>query len=61
MTTFTRSNVKFKWMDAFDQSYQELKKRLVIVPILTILEGEHGFVIYCHVSGRVLGAYNMEE
>ena len=42
-------------MNACEQSFQELKQ-LVTTPILTILEGEYGFVIYCDVSGQGLGA-----
>ena len=33
MTALTRKNVKFEWTDACEQSFQELKKRLVTVPI----------------------------
>ena len=39
MMAFTCKNVKFEWMDACEQSFQELKKRLVTAPILTIPEG----------------------
>ena len=60
MTALTRKNVKFKWMDACEQSFQELKKRLVTPPILTILEGEDGFVIYCDASSQGLGAVLMQ-
>ena len=38
MTAFTRRNMKFKWTDACVQSFQELKRRLETIPILTILE-----------------------
>ena len=59
MTTLTCKNVKFEWMDAYEQSFQELKNRLVTAPILTILEGEDGFVIYCDASGQGLGVVLM--
>ena len=45
MMTLTYKNVKYEWMDAYEQSFQELKKRLVTVPILTNPKGEDGFVI----------------
>ena len=51
MMAFTRKNMKFEQTDACEQSFQELKKRLVTTPILTIPEGEDGFVIYCDASG----------
>ena len=56
MMALTRKNVKYKWTDAREQSFQELKRPLVTTPILTIPEGEDGFVIYCDVSGQGLGA-----
>ena len=34
----------------------ELKRRPGTTPILTILEGEDGFVIYCDALGQGLGA-----
>ena len=37
-------------------SLQELKERLLTTPILTILEGEESFVIYCDASSQGLGA-----
>ena len=60
MTDLTCKNVKFKWTDACEQSFQELKKRLVTTPILTISEGEDGFVIYCDVLGQGLEAAFMQ-
>ena len=59
MITLTYENVKFEWTDACEQSFQELKKRLVMAPILTIPEGEDGFVIYYDASGQRLGAVLM--
>ena len=56
MTAFTRKNVKFKWTDACEQSFQELKRWLVVIPILIIQEGEDRFVILCDVMGQGLGA-----
>ena len=44
MTALARKNVKFEWMNAYEQSFQELKKQPVTTPILTIPEGEDGFV-----------------
>ena len=38
MTALTRKNVKFEWADDCEQSFQELKKRLMMVTILTIPE-----------------------
>ena len=56
MMALTSKNVKFEWTDACEQSFQELKKRLATIPILTIPKGEDGFFIYFDVSGQGLGA-----
>ncbi|TYK00849.1 DNA/RNA polymerases superfamily protein [Cucumis melo var. makuwa] len=36
LTTLTRKNVKFEWSDKCEQSFQELKKRHVIAPVLVL-------------------------
>ncbi|KAL5559332.1 hypothetical protein UlMin_035543 [Ulmus minor] len=46
LTNLTRKNVKFEWNDACNDSFLELKKRLITAPVLTIPTGEEGFVIY---------------
>ena len=61
ITALTCKNVKFEWTNAGEQSFQELKIRLVTAPILTISEGEDGFVIYCDASGQGLGAVLMQH
>ena len=38
-----------------------MKKRLVTTLILTVEEGEDGFVIYCDASGQRLGAVLMQH
>ena len=38
-----------------EKSFQELKWRLVIAPVLTIPSGTMGFVIYCDASHKGLG------
>ena len=56
MTAFTRKNVKFEWTNACEQNFQELKKQFEMISILTIPEWEDGFVVYCEVLGKGLGA-----
>ena len=55
LTNLTRKNVKFEWNDACNDSFLELKKRLITAPVLTIPTGEEGFVIYSGASGIGLG------
>ncbi|XP_040987694.1 uncharacterized protein LOC121235416 [Juglans microcarpa x Juglans regia] len=36
LTAFTRKNNKYEWTDKCEESFQELKKRLVTAPVLTV-------------------------
>ena len=50
LTRLTRKEEKFIWSDACQQSFEELKERLMSAPILTLpIEGED-FVIYSDAS-----------
>ncbi|KAH0748617.1 hypothetical protein KY290_027849 [Solanum tuberosum] len=40
LTKLTQKIVKFQWSEACEKSFQELKKRLTIAPILTLPEGK---------------------
>ena len=55
LTMLTRKNVKFQWSDACEKSFQELKRRLVTAPVLTIPSGSGGFVVYSDASKNGLG------
>ena len=46
MTKLTQKMVKFEWSNDCERSFQELKNRLVTIPILTIPSGSGGFVVY---------------
>ena len=61
MIALTCKNIKFEWTDACKQSFQELKKRQVTTPILTIPEREDDFIIYCDASSQGLGAVLMQH
>uniref|UniRef100_A0A2N9G9V6 CCHC-type domain-containing protein n=1 Tax=Fagus sylvatica TaxID=28930 RepID=A0A2N9G9V6_FAGSY len=55
LTHLTRKSVKVEWSDACEESFQELKQRLVTAPMLTIPSSNGGFVIYCDASRVGLG------
>ncbi|TYK26572.1 putative Retrotransposon protein [Cucumis melo var. makuwa] len=55
LTALTRKNAKFEWSDKCEQSFQELKKRLVAAPILTLPVTGMEYVIYCDASRQGLG------
>ncbi|XP_075096267.1 uncharacterized protein LOC142174380 [Nicotiana tabacum] len=61
LTRLTQKKVKFQWSDACEKSFEELKKRLTSAPVLTLLEGNEGFVVYCDASGVGLGCVLMQH
>ena len=50
LTRLTHKWVKFEWSNDCKRSFQELKNRLVTIPILTIPLGSGGFVVYSDAS-----------
>jgi hypothetical protein len=51
MTELLEKDKKFKWTPTCDANFQELKKRLMTVPILVMPDMEKSFSIYCDASG----------
>jgi hypothetical protein len=52
---------KFKWTPACEASFQELKKRLMIAPILVMLDMEKPFSIYYDASSQGLICVLMQD
>ncbi|XP_019067675.1 uncharacterized protein [Solanum lycopersicum] len=46
----TQKEVKFEWLEACEKGFQELKDNLTSAPVLTLPEGNEGFVVYCDAS-----------
>ncbi|KAA0054814.1 reverse transcriptase [Cucumis melo var. makuwa] len=61
LTALTRKNVKFEWSDKCEQSFQELKKRLVTALILALPVTGKDYVIYCDASMLGLGCVLMQD
>ena len=61
LTQLTRNNVKFEWKEECEKSFQELKRRLVTAPMLTIPSGIGGFVIYSDASHKGHGCVLMQN
>ena len=55
MTTLTQKCKKFEWSEACEKSFHLLKDSLTPAPVLTLLEGSKGFVVYCDASIIGLG------
>ena len=59
LTHLTQKGAKFEWTGKCEESFQELKKRLVSAPILTIPSSSGGFTIYNDASRKGLGCVLM--
>ena len=46
MTELTRKNQKFTWSDKCEQSFQELKGRLISAPVLSLPSENGKFMVY---------------
>jgi hypothetical protein len=51
----------FEWTLRRETSFQELKKRLTMAPVLTMPDMEKLFSIYCDTSGQGLGCVLMQD
>lgn len=60
LTTLTQKKAKFIWSEACDKTFEELKDRLTSSPMLTLVEGIDGFVVYCDASRIILGCVLMK-
>ena len=61
LTKLTRKDVKYDWVDACQQSFEELKSRLTSAPVLVLPNGRDGFVVYSDASRQGLGCVLMQN
>jgi hypothetical protein len=61
LTALTRKNAHFVWMDECEQSFQKLKRQLVIAPMLAIPTESGSFVVYSDASKKGLGCMVMQN
>jgi hypothetical protein len=61
LTALTRKNVPFIWSDKCEASFQELKRRLVTAPVLTLPMESVGYVVYTDASKKGLGCVLMQQ
>ena len=61
LTKLTRKDVKYDWVDACQQSFEELKGRLISAPVLALPNGRDGFVVYSDASKQGLGCVLMQN
>jgi hypothetical protein len=51
----------FEWTPKREASFQELKRRLTMAPVLTMPNMEKPFLIYCDAFGQGLGCVLMQD
>jgi hypothetical protein len=61
MTELLEKGKTLEWTPRREASFQELKKRLTTAPVLTMLDMERPFSIYCDASGQGLGCVLMQD
>lgn len=61
LTRLLRKGVKFLWEAEQEKSFEELKKRLVSAPVLTLPSGTGGYQIYSDASNSGLGCVLMQH
>jgi hypothetical protein len=50
MTALLVKKVKFKWTPACQESFEMLKKKLTIIPVLVLPDVHKPFLVYCDAS-----------
>jgi hypothetical protein len=61
MTELLEKGKTFEWMPMREANFQELKKRFTMAPVLTMLDMEKPFSIYCDASDQGLGCVLMQD
>ncbi|KAL0549222.1 hypothetical protein IC582_013703 [Cucumis melo] len=61
LTQLTRKEAPFVWSNACEDSFQNLKQKLVTAPVLTVPDGSGSFVIYSDASKKGLGCVLMQQ
>ena len=61
LTKLTRKEERFVWSEAFQQSFDELKRKLTSTPVLTLPSGQDGYIVYCDASRQGLGCVLMQH
>ena len=59
LTKLTRKEEKFVWSKACQQSFDELKRKLTLAPVLALSLGQDGYIVYCDASRQGLGCVLM--
>jgi hypothetical protein len=61
MTALLAKKVEFKWTPVCQESFEMLKQKLTIAPILVLPDVHKPFSVYCDASYTGLGCVLMQE
>ena len=61
LTTLLKKNTPYQWNEAYQQSFERLKKTLTTAPVLASPTGDGGFVVYTDALGQGLGCVLMQN
>ena len=61
LTKLLRKHVEYKWTEACQSSFEELKEKLTTTPVLASPSGTGGFVLYSDASYQGLGCVLMQH
>jgi hypothetical protein len=61
MTALLAKKVEFKWTPACQESFETLKRKLTIAPVLILPDVHKPFSMYCDASYTGLGCVLMQE
>jgi hypothetical protein len=61
MTSLLEKGKEFKWTHEFQESFNELRFKLMSPPVLIMPDMQKGFDIYCDVCRQGLGCVLMQE
>ncbi|KAD6455052.1 hypothetical protein E3N88_09758 [Mikania micrantha] len=61
LTALTHKDKPYEWGPKQDEDFKLLKQKLCDAPILTLLDGNDDFVVYCDASNQWLGCVLMQR
>ena len=61
LTNLLKKDQKFEWSDTCQHSFEKLRQRLTTTPVLALLSGKDGYVVYSDASRQGLGCVLMQD
>jgi ribonuclease HI len=61
MTSMLEKGKEFKWTDKCQESFDQLRSKLMAAPVLIMLDLQKNFDVYCDASRQGLGCVLMQE